>query len=375
MKIAVSALQVDRNNSGIGMYIINLIGMMTSNYPEDYLIYHSRGIEPTVLFPGEHVAFREICSNKQQFIRRNIFEIFQFATDVRQYQADVFFAPDSKLPFGLPKQMRKIVTVHDLAVFKFPETYQRSRVLYWQQLFASSVRRADRVVAISEATKRDLQEILRVPEEKIKIIYNGVCDEFKKPASTIDFRRIREKYRLPENYILFVGIFSPRKNLTRLIEAFSELRHQYRLPHKLVIAGETGWKYHDDLARVAKLGLENQIYFPGYIDEADLPHLYAMADALAYPSLYEGFGLPLVEAMACGTPVVASRTSSMPEVVGNAGLLVDPYSVQEICDALAKVLIDRKLHDQLTELGLERVKRFSWQKAAGQLHELMSDLD
>ena len=373
MKITVNALQVAKKNSGIGIYIINLVGELIQNHPADYLIYHSQDADAAAWFTRGKARFREIKADKHNLFSRNFFEIFQFAWDVRKNRPDIFFAPDTKLPWGLPKRMKKIVTVHDLAVFKYPETYQKSRVLYWRLLFSSSVHRADRVVVISESTKRDVQELFRISEDKISVIYNGVGAEFKPLGDSDRCDIIRAKYSLPEKYILFVGIFSPRKNLGRLIEAFAELR-QAGLPHKLVIAGETGWKFHQDLSLVEELGLSEEIHFPGYIDEADLPYLYSLADVLAYPSIYEGFGLPLLEAMACGTPVVASQTSAMPEVVGAAGLLVDPYSVPEIAAALQRVLLDRDLHHRLSAAGIARAKLFSWQQAAAQLSDLFNQM-
>ncbi|MDD2498168.1 MAG: glycosyltransferase family 1 protein [Desulfitobacteriaceae bacterium] len=292
MKIAVNALQVSENNSGIGWYIINLVSKLIEQPEHFFNIYLSQGVHIDQWERKNHVSFNHKSFRKEEFFRRNIFEIFGFSSSIKKYQPDIFFAPDTKLPWGLGSNVKEVVTVHDLAVFKYPATYQKSRVLYWQKHFASSVKRADRVVAISQSTKRDLIEVLRVPEEKIIVIYNGVGEEFQPVTDSAECLKVREKYRLPERYILFVGTFSPRKNLGRLIKAFGLLRRETNLPHKLVIAGEKGWKYREDLERVKDLSLEDQIVFPGFVDSADLPVVYSMADVLAYPSLYEGFGLP-----------------------------------------------------------------------------------
>ena len=367
MKIAVNALQVSENNSGIGRYIIDMVSELIE-YPEHFFnIYLSQGVHIDQWERMNHVSLNHKNFCKEDFFRRNFFEIFGFSPSIKKYQPDVFFAPDTKLPWGLGSNVKKVVTVHDLAVFKYPETYQKSRVLYWQKHFTSSVKRADRVVAISQSTKRDLMDILRVPEEKVIVIYNGVGAEFQPVIDPVECLKVREKYRLPERYILFVGTFSPRKNLGRLIKAFGLLRRETNLPHKLVIAGEKGWKYREDLQWVKDLGLEDQIVFPGFIDSADLPVVYSMADVLAYPSLYEGFGLPPVEAMACGTPVVVSNTSSLPEVVGEAGIFVDPYNIEDIGAGLSSVLSDLVIQKRLIKLGRDRARMFSWESAASQL--------
>ncbi len=213
-------------------------------------------------------------------------------------------------------------------------------------------------------------EVLNVPEDKIKVIYNGVSKGFTTVIDQKELSCTKAKYQLPEKFIFFVGTFSPRKNLGRLIESFSLLKRNNRIPHKLVIAGEKGWKFGRDLDLVKSLELEEQIIFPGYISSEDLPAVYGLADVLAYPSLYEGFGLPPLEAMACGTPVVVSNTSSLPEVVGNAGITVDPLCVESITNGIYSVIRDHSLHARLSLLGKERAKMFSWEQAAIAVNDL-----
>ncbi|ATW27733.1 glycosyltransferase family 4 protein [Candidatus Formimonas warabiya] len=371
MKVIISALQVSNNNSGIGHYIMNMTDALVKNFDHSYIIYISKGVKGDYWTNEKNVKVCQKDFDKTSFFQRNFFEIFCFGPNVNRFYPDVFFAPDTKLPLGLDKRIKKIVTVHDLAVFKYPETYQKSRVLYWQKYFDSSVKRADRVIAISYATKNDLQEILHVPEEKIQVIYNGVSSIFRPVNDPKICLEVKAKYGLPERFILFVGTFSPRKNLGRLVDAFARLHNEGSLPHKMVIAGEKGWKFKQDLERVKALNLENDIIFPGFISHEDLPVVYSLADVLAYPSLYEGFGLPPLEAMACGTPTIISNTSSLPEVVGKAGVQVNPFSISSITEGLFHLLTDSQLRKRLIQLGFERAKFFSWDKAADELNKTM----
>jgi glycosyltransferase involved in cell wall biosynthesis len=216
------------------------------------------------------------------------------------------------------------------------------------------------VIAVSESTKRDLVERYGLSPDRIDVVYNGVDASFQPvPADQVNAFRTREG--LPERFILFVGTLEPRKNVVRLIEAYA------RLPEgrpALVLVGSKGWLYDDIFARVEALSLKEKVRFAGYVSADALPYWYNAAELLAYPSLYEGFGLPPLEAMACGTPVVTSTASSLPEVVGDAALLVDPTDVEALSVAIEKVLSDEDLRRQMQAAGLAQAQHFSWETAA-----------
>ena len=262
-----------------------------------------------------------------------------------------------------------VVTIYDLSFLLYPESFKRSKRFYLGLFTRLSARRARRIIAISESTKRDVVRLLGVPPEKVEVVYCGIDDAFRPlpPQSWGERGEVaafRSKRGLPERFILFVGTIEPRKNVARLIEAFANLQTCKPAHLKLVIGGAKGWFYEDVFARVEELGLEGEVMFPGYIPVSELPLWYNAAELFVYPSLYEGFGLPPLEAMACGTPVVTANTSSLPEVVGDAGLTVDPLDVEGLAEAMRRVLDDEALRQEMRKRGLQRAKGFSWTKTA-----------
>jgi glycosyltransferase involved in cell wall biosynthesis len=256
-----------------------------------------------------------------------------------------------------------VVTIYDLSFLLYPEGFKRAKRFYLNLFTRLSARRARRIIAISESTKRDVVRLLGVPPEKVGVIYCGIDEAFR-PLLDDQVAAFRSERGLPERFILFVGTIEPRKNVTRLIEAFASL-HTCELANlKLVIGGAKGWFYGDVFARVEELGLESAVMFPGYIPVSELPLWYNAAELFVYPSLYEGFGLPPLEAMACGTPVVTANTSSLPEVVGQAGLTVDPLDVEGLAEAMRRILDDEALRYEMRGRGLQRARDFSWTKTA-----------
>ena len=258
-----------------------------------------------------------------------------------------------------------VVTVYDLSFLRFPELFNVGNRLYLRRLTPPSVRRAARVIAISEHTRRDVIRLCGVPPERVTTIHLAADARFR-PVGEADVARFRRERRLPERYILYMGTLEPRKNLGTLIRAYAELRDAGGAPHALVLAGARGWRYEPIFRLVEELGLQEHVLFPGYVPAEEQPLWYSAADVFAYPSLYEGFGLQLLEAMACGTPVIASNSSSLPEVVGDAGVLVEPTDVRGLAEALATLLGDDGRRAELCEAGLARAGAFSWRRMAEQ---------
>ena len=259
-----------------------------------------------------------------------------------------------------------VVTIYDLSFILFPKGFKYSKRLYLTLLTRPSAQSAKRIITISESTKRDTIRLLGVSPEKVDVVYCGVDKPFC-PLPEREVASFRQKRGLPERIILFVGTIEPRKNVARLVEAYSRLRDGQV---KLVIGGARGWLYEEVFARVEELDLTDDVLFPGYIPPDELPLWYNAAELFVYPSLYEGFGLPPLEAMACGTPVITSNVSSLPEVVGEAGLTVDPMDSEGLAEAMNQVLSDGILRQSMREQGFARAGRFSWAKAARETVEV-----
>jgi glycosyltransferase involved in cell wall biosynthesis len=277
-------------------------------------------------------------------------------------EAELFHATEHLL---LPLQsIPTVLTVHDLIFRHLPEHHKPLNRWYLNLTMPLYCRRAGHIIAVSEHTKRDLISAYGIAAEKVSVVYEAAAPEFcPQPAQTV--AAVRARYNLPERYLLFVGTIEPRKNLTRLLAAF-EAVHADGLADGLVIVGQRGWLYGDFFARLEESPVREVILLPGYVPDDDLPAFYAGAQALVLPSVYEGFGLPVLEAMACGTPVVASTASSIPEIGGEAALYFDPLDVEAAVDAVRRILRDASLRDEMRELGLAQAARFSWQRAAAE---------
>jgi glycosyltransferase involved in cell wall biosynthesis len=261
------------------------------------------------------------------------------------------------------KTCRQVVTIHDMTFFLLPQCHLFTKRLYFQRLIPECVRRANQVIAVSESTKRDAIRILGTQCEKIKVIYHGKDERFHPDRAAATSCRLRAKHGLSRRVILFVGLIEPRKNLARLIRAYGKLKSLHQ-DSCLVLVGRLGWGYEAVLRAVSESGARDRIFFPGFIPDQELPSLYNLADVFVYPSLYEGFALPVLEAMACGVPVVTSNVSSMPEIAGDAAFLVDPYDVDGIAQGLERVLVDRALRERLAEEGPKRSQPFTWERTA-----------
>lgn len=273
----------------------------------------------------------------------------------------LYHATEHLLP--MISHARSVFTLHDTAYLHFPQYHLLQNRLYLTLMMPRFIQRADAVICISEATRRDAVQFYNVPIEKLYVIYEGVEPRFAPIADSQILQSLRAKYNLPARFILYVSTIEPRKNLTTLLKAYAVL-HQSQPEIGLVIAGGKGWLYESFFAELRALGLERLVQLTGYVPDQDLPALLNCAEAFAYPSVFEGFGLPPLEAMACGTPVIVSNASSLPEVVGDAGLLLPPTDAQAWVEALRRVLNDSALRAELRAHGLHRAQQFTWEKAA-----------
>ncbi len=261
-----------------------------------------------------------------------------------------------------------VVTVHDMSLWLYPQHHYLRRLLAMRPVIPFAVRRADAVIAVSQSTQRDIVRILGVPEAKVHVVYEAPGPTFRRlpPGPALD--ALRRRYHLPDRFILFVGTIEPRKNLVRLLRALKSLANS--LPHHLVIAGQRGWKDKGVYAAVETLGLGDRVHHLGFVPLDDLVGLYNLAEALAFPSLHEGFGLPVVEAMACGTPVVTSKSGGLTEVAGDAAEVVDPMAVESIAAGLWRVVCEPGRREDLIQRGTIQAGRFSWTIAAAETREV-----
>jgi glycosyltransferase involved in cell wall biosynthesis len=253
-----------------------------------------------------------------------------------------------------------VITIHDLSFLRFPDLFRPANRLYLKTLTRLSARRARRLIAVSRYTAEEITRLLGVPRERVDVVYHGIDPVFR-PLSDDAVAAFRRRRGLPERFVLFVGTLEPRKNLVRLVEAFSLVRDG-RVG--LVFVGGKGWFYDELFAKVEALDLGSEVIFPGYVMSEELPLWYNAADVLAYPSLYEGLGFPVLEAQACGTPVLTSNTSSLPEAAGDAALMADPYEIESLAAGLKRLLTDESMRHRCRERGLVHAARFSWARCA-----------
>ena len=377
MKIGIDYTSAAHQGAGIGRLTRNVIGTLAQLDKENQYTLLVQGRElpsDKVYLPPAGERVRNAASgipNSNFFERRTwiserwwarIWHRLHIPLHVEWItgKVDVFHGPDFTLP-PLRAETKAIVTVHDLSYLRLPGCFKPALLDYLVTNVPRSVHRANWVLADSESTRCDVIELLQVPEDKVSVLYPGVEPRFCPIRDVKALTSVQIKYELPERFILSVGTVQPRKNYERLVQAFS----QVRVPDlSLVIVGGKGWLYEKLFQQVQELNLQNRVRFTGYIDDADLPLVYNLAEVFVFPSLYEGFGIPPLEAMSCGVPVIAADNSSLPEAAGNAGLLVDAKDVEALADALVRVLDNAALRQTLVKRGLAHAKKFTWEKAA-----------
>lgn len=356
VRIGIDARLVFYHQAGIGQYILRLTSALAElDAADEFILFQSR---------KDKTRLSRAPNFKRQILwtpSHHRFETLALSVELAPYRLDVLHSPD----FIPPSRVRfpSVITVHDLAFLLYPRFLTRQSAHYYGQVDPAA-RRAAHIIAVSQSTKRDIVRLLGVPNEKITVIYEAAHPIFQPLAPDVARQQVRARYGVAQDFILFVGTIEPRKNLPMLLEAFRKLLDVYKPRLKLVVAGKKGWLDEQVDAAVDKLKLRDAVCFVGGVTSEDLVQLYNAARVFALPSFYEGFGLPPLEAMACGIPVVVSNTSSLPEVVGDAGQLVAPDDVDGWSVALWRALSDEHLRAEAREKGLRRAALFSWQRAA-----------
>ncbi|MCB0210281.1 MAG: glycosyltransferase family 4 protein [Anaerolineae bacterium] len=294
----------------------------------------------------------------------------RLAAELQHNPPHLLFVPAHVVPLYCPSPA--LVTVHDLGYKHYPAAHRPSDRWYLDWTTRRHTRVARHIFADSLATKRDLIDFYQADPNRISVIYLGRDESLAPVDAPTDIIQAKTKYGISGDYLLYLGTLHPRKNLVRLIEAFEVAQAQLPASLKLVIAGQKGWLYDEIFARVQHLHLSDRVIFPGFVDDADKPALLSGAVAYVFPSLYEGFGLPVLEAMACQTPVLTSTVSSLPEVAGDAAVLIDPHSPQDIAAGIVRLVNDDALRHELVRKGAAQIEKFSWDKAAGQILEIIT---
>jgi glycosyltransferase involved in cell wall biosynthesis len=345
--------------AGVSRYIDQLLRRLLRLPSGDrWTVYAPAGVAPFIGSPP-HTRLRESRLPTTNPLVRILWEqCFAPLLALRDRPA-ALFCPLNVVPFLTP--CPSVVAVHDLAFLRFPELRGPAKRRYLTLLTRASVHRAARVLTVSEFTRREVIELLGVAPEKVTTTLNG-GDERLGPLPPEDVARFRAAHQLPAQFLLFLGTLEPRKNLTTLLRAYARTKASIRMP--LIVAGGKGWMFESIFALVEELGLQHAVRFAGFVPQEELGLWYNAATAFVYPPLYEGFGLPALEAMQCGTPVVTSNAASLPEVVGDAALTVDPTAVEQLAAALARVATEPALRDELRARGLAQARRFSWDQTA-----------
>ncbi|MGH9315070.1 MAG: glycosyltransferase family 4 protein [Vicinamibacterales bacterium] len=367
MRIAIDARKL--HDYGIGTYVRNLIRQLArQDHTSEYvLLCHPDDCRAAKAL-GEN--FRAVPDRSRPYSVR---EQISVPMDLRREAVDLFHAPHYVLPPLV--SCRSVVTIHDCIHLMFPQ-YLPNRLAwgYARTFMWAATHRSDRVLTVSEASKRDILRFCHIPPEKIDVIYNGIDDRFWTAPCEEDVIRVRERYQLNAPFLLYAGNIKPHKNLERLIEAFHRLRGEGFADLTLLIIGDEISKYAALRRAVHRHHLHKHVRFFGFVPDETLAVLYRLADVFVFPSLYEGFGLPPLEAMASGTPVVTSNVSSLPEVVGDAALLVDPRDPDAIAGAVRMLLTDRTLREDLRRRGLARARAFSWEQSVARIRQIYAEV-
>jgi len=358
MRVAINTLGMGGKLYGIGNYIKNLLSALSRiDFDNEYLVFGS----PENLCHLEGIGSRfhiELVTSKP--VLRVLWEQTVLPARLRGKRIDVYHGPAFVAP--LVKTCSQVVTVHDVTSHVVSERHLFYRRLYLKAVIPTVIRRSDRVIADSESTKRDILSFGWAREERVCVVHLGVGRGYEPVADGEHLASVRKKYGLVREFILFVGMIEPRKNVEVLVDAYQRDALSDRFD--LVLAGSLGWGYSGLLRKIAGSRVKGFIRMPGYVEDADLPALYSAASVFVYPSLYEGFGLPVLEAMACGAPVITSTASSLPEVAGEAAILVDPNDVGALASAIRRILGDESLRKELSRRGRERAKLFTWESVA-----------
>ena len=366
--------------TGIGHYTYYLVkNLLEIDRTNEYVLFFSSRLIRTFEFRKKNVEIRFFRFARFKRYLPFVYSHLLISAVLEREKLDIYHSPHNIIP--LKYKSASIITLHDLAIYKHPEWFPAtifSQDFSTKVLVPRSLERAEKIIVPSESTKRDVIELFNIPKDKIQVIYEGVEGKVGSMKYEVRSQDVKKKYNLSDNYILYLGTIEPRKNIVMLVKAFYNLITTYNLQpttYNLAIAGMKGWKYKDVFKTIKKLHLEKRVRYLGYVSHEEKIALMKGAICFVFPSLYEGFGLPILEAMSLGAPVITTRVSSIPEVVGDAAILIDPYKENDLTDALKKVVEDEGLRKKLSQKGELRAKKFTWEKTARETLEVYKEVE
>ncbi|MBT4917172.1 glycosyltransferase family 4 protein [Candidatus Peregrinibacteria bacterium] len=365
MKIAIDIRAAAGEKTGKGWYTFLMVHELLKNDTENEYILYTRNRVP---------GFEQYKNAQVKAVKsKSILWHLTVAFDVSKENVDIFWAPTSYItPSFISKRIRTVITVHDLVAFLFPQKHNFKATLIEKICLKRAAKRASKIITVSSNTASDLQDKFQTPSKKIEVIPCAGNEAYKK-INHQELTAFAKKTNLPKKFFLAVGTIEPRKNYKKLIEAFSIISER-NPDYNLIIVGKNGWQFEEVYEEIQQKYLQKKVHILGYLSGKSLVNLYNLAEAFVFPSVYEGFGIPPLEAMMCGCPVVASYSSSIPEVVGDSALLIDPKSAESIASAMLKIIKDEELAEKLTNKGLQQAKKFSWEKSSKELLNIFKSL-
>ncbi len=360
MRIGVAARGLIEASGGVRQYIESLLyALLRVDKTNEYVIYYN-----TDSFLGKYPYAEEKVLNCKNKI---VWDFILLPAALRRDRIDLAFFPKNVVPFFIP--CKSVIVNYDFGYFiKGLREYKFFDTVYMRLMMPSSDRRAHGIISVSEYTKKDILKFTKARQDKISVIYLAADESYKVITDQVRFDEVKRKYDLREPFIFYCGSLSPRKNVFRLIKAFDLIKH--KIPHQLVFTAGKSWHDKHIYRLIKDLKLDNRVTVLGHVACKDMPVIYNLSEVYVYPSFYEGFGLPVLEAMACGCPVITSNVTSLPEVVGEAAIMVNPYSVEQLGGAIYKVLQDNDCKKKLINKGFQQIKKFSWEKTAYQTLEV-----
>jgi glycosyltransferase involved in cell wall biosynthesis len=361
MRIGIDATAVPPKPMGAGRYIIYLIHELAKlSTSHEFIVFAQAYLRPHLV---EQVSdkIRIVWLKNMSPARRLIWEQTAFPSLIHQMKLDLLHSPHYTMPLSRP--VPSVVTFHDMSFFIYPKKHTLAKRYFFPWMMRRSSKRADMIIADSESTRRDAMRFIGIHPGKITTVHLGYQEIFRQISDEEYLHVVRQRYSLPDRFIFYAGALEPRKNIPLLLRVFEQLAQDQQELY-LVLTGGTGWDNQETLARMNSMHVRDRIVRLGHIDHIDLPAIFNLADVFVYPSLYEGFGLPPLEGMACGVPVITTNISSMPEVVGTAGLLVPPNDEAALSQAIQQVLGDDELRQRLREAGPQRAAGFTWRHTA-----------
>jgi glycosyltransferase involved in cell wall biosynthesis len=362
MRIAFDATTLTEGRTGVGYYTEHLLQHLAREVErtgDELVVISNKPIDTAAPLPKHVRVYRA-----RQFPLRIGWMQLLASRVLKDVRPDVAHFTNGMMPPSVP--VPTVVTIHDMSLRLHPQCHPVRRLLINRPLLSHAIRSAARIVTVSHSARRDLQRLHCIDDNRVSVVHEAAAPRFQPITNRLLLDDVRRRYRLPRRFVLYVGTIEPRKNLPRLMEAFAAARRQ-GIPHDLVCAGPYGWSSRNLTDVIDRLGLRHAVHFTGYVPVKDLPAIYNLGEMFAFPSVYEGFGLPVVEAMACGTPVVTSNTSSLDEIASGAAETVDPYDVSALTTAFVRLARDASWRRELSERGLARARQFSWARTAREM--------